>query len=144
MNKKMNLGMLGEALVAEHFGVSINENFYDVEKDLLIDGKTVEVKTQNRHPSKDLLTIAAPVGMLGLNNFAKCFHVDRLIFVEYDFSDTIRLWECTDRMKYETYVTRQGKAMVGFPISNMTLVASYDRPQLAKQMRGLSSSSVFK
>lgn len=144
MNKHVQLGLLGEALVAEHFGVPINENLFDTEKDLVVDGKTVEVKTQNRHPTKSLLTIAAPVGSLGLNNFAKCFHVDSLIFVEYDSSDTIRIWECVDRMKYETYITKAGKAMIGFPIERMSLLASYNRPQLASQMRSLSSSSAFK
>ena len=143
MNKKVQLGMLGEALVANHFGVKLNENFFDTQKDLVINGETVEVKTQNRHPSKDLLTISAPNGNIGLNNFAKCFHVDRLIFVEYDSSDTIKIWECNDRMNFETYVTKQGKAMVGFPIGKMKLLKAHLDPQLARQMRSLSSSSVF-
>ena len=143
MNKKVQLGMLGEALVANHFGVPVNENFFDTQKDLMINGETVEVKTQNRHPSKNLLTISAPNGNVGLSNFAKCFHVDHLIFVEYSTGDTINIWECTDRMNFQTYVTKQGKAMVGFPIENMKLLKAHHDPQLAKQMRSLSSSSVF-
>lgn len=143
MNKQVQLGLLGEALVANHFGVELNENFYDTHKDLVVDGRTIEVKTQNRHPTKQLLTISAPNGNIGLSNFAKCFHVDHLIFVEYDSSDIIKVWECIDRMNFKTYTTKNGKAMVGFPIEDMKLLKEHTDPQLARQMRSLSSSSAF-
>jgi hypothetical protein len=141
-NSKVQLGRLGEQLVADFFGVQINENFYDTEKDLtLSDGTHVEVKTQNRHP-QGMFTIRSPYNTRGLNNVIKCFIVDRLLFVEYDSSDTITIWECTNRKKYKTFTTRDGRDMIGFPISEMQVLEVHVDSNLARKMRSLSQSKL--
>lgn len=148
MSNKVKLGKIGEELVAKYFGVPINEDFYDTEKDLLLpDGTKVEVKTQNRHPTKHLLTLRASNDRKGLNNLLKCFTVDRLIFVEYDHSDVITLWECVNRKEYEIYTTSPAGGlitMVGFPIKNMSVLDTITDAKLASEMRSLSSSAQFK
>lgn len=143
MNTKVELGMLGEALVAKHFSLQLNENFYDTEKDLIFpDGTTVEVKTQNRHP-RGWFTIRSPYNGKGLNNVIKCFTVDRLIFVEFDTTNEVKLWECTNRKKYDTFTTRDGREMIGFPINLMTLIHVEKNPDLARKMRSLTQSKLL-
>lgn len=145
MSNKVKLGKIGENLVADFYNIPINENFYDKEKDLLLpNGETVEVKTQNRYPGKDLFSIRASVDKKGLNNVLKCMTVDHLVFVEYDKSDIIKLWECTNRKLYQIYTTSDMRTMIGFPISHMKLLHTYNNPHIAAQMKGLSQSSMFK
>ena len=145
MSNKVKLGKIGESLVAKFYEIPVNENFYDTEKDLLLEnGETVEVKTQNRYPVKNLFSIRASVDRKGLNNVLKCMTVDHLVFVEYDKSDIIKLWECTNRKVYQIYTTSDMRTMIGFPISNMQLLHSYNDPHVAAQMRALSQSSMFK
>lgn len=144
-SNKVKLGQIGERLAAEYYGVSINENFYDTEKDLVLpNGETIEVKTQNRYPGKNLFSMRASVDRTGLNNILKCMSVDHLVFVEYDSSDIIKLWECTNRKVYQIYTTSQMLTMVGFPIANMKLLHSINDPHTAAQMRALSQSKQFK
>lgn len=138
--------MLGEELVAKIMSATLSENKYDTEKDgVLQDGTEIEVKTQNRHPTKKMFTISSVYnGSLGLTNIIKCFTVDTLLFVEYDHTDFIKIWSCVNRKKYEIFVTKTGKEMIGFPISEMELLHHIKDPELASKMRSLSQSTVFK
>ncbi len=145
MSNKVKLGKIGENLVASFYNIPLNENFYDKEKDLILpNGETIEVKTQNRYPGKNLFSIRSSMDRKGLNNILKCMTVDHLIFVEYDKSDTIKLWECTNRKLYEIYTTSDMRTMIGFPISQMKLLHTYNNPHIAAQMKALSQSSMFK
>lgn len=138
---KEKLGHLGELLVSKLLGGTLSEDKFDSNKDLtLSDGTPVEVKTQNRHPTKNLLTIRAEKEI----NFRKCLTVQRLIFVEFDKTNFISIRECTDRMGYEKYKTLQDVTMIGWPISKMKTLHRIEDEQLSKQMRELSSSTLFK
>jgi hypothetical protein len=146
MTNKEKLGRLGEDLfIFLNGGVKSNDKF-DTQKDLILNNQTVEIKTQNRHPTKDSFTIGSS---LHLNNLLKCLVVDRLIFVEYGHTDEILVWEVTDRKSYFIYTTRptttyrDGLTMVGYPISKMICLHKYRDEHLASQMRELSSSSQF-
>lgn len=140
------MGSLGENLVSKLMGVVLSEDKYDTIKDgILPNGSEIEVKTQNRHPTKNMFTISSVYnGSLGLTNIIKCFSVDNLVFVEYDSSDYIKIWLCTNRKKYDIFVTKSGKEMIGFPISEMTLLHNHYDPELANKMRSISQSSVFR
>ena len=144
MNKRATLGNLGENLVAKLLNLKLSEDQYDSRKDATdVYGKTYEIKTQDRHPTKPLLTISAPDGDgKHLVNLLKCLTVDYLIFVEFDFSDIIKIWYCKDRSTYEIYTTRNGKRMIGFPVENMKLIFEVEDADLAASMR--ANSSAFK
>ena len=144
MTNKEMLGKLGEDLVAKLLGATLSENKYDSVKDMTqLDGTKVEVKTQNRHPNGSFT-----VNAMHVTNLNKCLSVDRLIFVEYDQSNTIKVFECTDR-KYRLVNTKptrrepEGRIMVCWPIDKMTKLAEFEDAPLARQMRDLSNSRLY-
>lgn len=143
LSNKEKLGKLGEDLVANLLGAELSEDKYDMFKDMTADGKLIEVKTQSRHPNG-----CFTVNMKHRNNLQKCVEVDRLIFVEYDATSDIKVFECTDR-EYGITNTRptpfepNGRRMACWPISRMTLLATIDDSNLAATMRGLSASKAF-
>src|SRR3990167_10935216 len=58
------LGTLGEQLVAEYLTiigkkVILSDNIYDPEKDMLVDGEKVEVKTETPYVTRNALTVRA-------------------------------------------------------------------------------------
>ena len=146
MSNAETMGSLGENLVSKLMGAVLSEDKYDTVKDgILPNGSEIEVKTQNRHPTKNMFTISSVYnGSLGLTNIIKCFSVDNLVFVEYNSTDYIKIWLCTNRKKYDIFVTKSGKEMIGFPISEMALLHNHYDPELAEKMRSISQSSVFR
>ena len=148
MTNQEKLGTLGEDLFVHLFGGEKSKDKFDTTKDILSkEGWTIEVKTQNRHQTAATFTIGS---MSHLNNLLKCMVVDRLIFVEYDHTDTIKIWEVQDRKDYIIYKIHpsqrfpQGLTMVGYSISKMSLLDSHVDGHLAQQMRDLSQSAVFR
>jgi hypothetical protein len=78
--RKEMLGAVGEGLVRRFFEsqglkVTMSEDKYDSEKDMVVDGKTVEVKTML--PIYKFKAFCLPV-----QQSRKCESVDRLIFIE--------------------------------------------------------------
>lgn len=135
------LGALGEQLVAKLENAILSENKYDSEKDMIDPlGKKIEVKTQNRHPYKKCFSISAN----GITNVRKCMTVDRLIFVEYDKSPLIKVWECVENKTSSfNYVTSNNKTMYGWHINKMKLIHKVEDKELSDKMRGLSNSYEF-
>jgi hypothetical protein len=144
MTNKEKLGALGEELVAKLLNGNLSENKYDTVKDMIALGKNIEVKTQNRHPN-GTFTINAQ----HTTNVEKCMKVDRLIFVEYDCTDDIKIFECTDREDYKVITTKatkfepMGRIMIGWPIHKMNMLFKINNSTLANQMRQLSGSRLF-
>lgn len=134
---KEKLGDLGEAFAARILDIVLSENKYDMEKDGTIGTTRIEVKTQNRHPFGYFT-----VNTAFQNQLPKCLKVDRLVFVEYDNTDKIKLWECVDR-KYTTILTKSGRKMAGWPIDRMELIHTEVNPALATEMRKLSGAKQF-
>lgn len=133
------LGDLGEHLVAKLENAILSESYYDSTKDMTdSNGKKIEVKTQNRHPYKQCFSIKAS----GITNVHKCLTVNRLIFVEYDKSDFIKVWECKDRNSNFEYIANE-KKMIGWPISKMKLIHTIEDKNLSSQMRSLSNAKEF-
>jgi hypothetical protein len=80
--KKERFGQMGEELVADYFrskkrNVEMSDNKYDMVKDMTVDGKTVEVKTENPFYMQRAITISKDAS----NQLPKCLKVDRLIYV---------------------------------------------------------------
>jgi hypothetical protein len=107
------------------------------------DGVKIEVKTQNLHHNGSLT-----VNSLQATNLNKCMTVDRLIFVEYDSTDYIKIFECTDR-DYKIVNTKptasepMGRIMCCWPIYKMKKLAEIHDPKLSAEMRSLSNSRLY-
>jgi hypothetical protein len=141
ITNKHRLGEIGELLVAHLENAVASDNRYDTIKDLTEEnGTQIEVKTQNRHPGMNVFSIGADKQ----TNRDKCMNVDRLIFVEYNATSKIQVWECGPRQNFVRYRTNSMKNMIGWPISEMTLLHEIDEPELANKMRSLSQSEQFR
>jgi hypothetical protein len=135
LTNKEKLGKIGEEIVSHFLNGTLSENKYDDKKDMIVDGKFVEVKTQPRWKKENSFTVDESKTQ---NNFFKCLTVDRLIFVEPGKNDEIRIFECTDRSyrimhprKIETYL---------FDVSKMKLLISFKNHQICEQMISLSNT----
>lgn len=137
--QQVKLGDLGEIVYQLCFGGELSNNRFDSEKDLTDDtGANVEIKTQRRFIKANCFT----VNKSNTTNLRKCLSVEKLIFVEYDTTDMISIYECTDR-NYFTIFTYQNKSMACFPIENMTLLRKIKNHKLANLMRECSSSKAL-
>jgi len=108
--KSLIYGFLGERLVAKFFreqggavDVVMSTNEYDAEKDMTVDGKTVEVKTQIPWISESAYSIRR-------KQLPKCQGVDRLIIVDTNFGDILEVNPKT--FKYREKATKGGLPMV--------------------------------
>lgn len=112
--RKETLGAVGEGIVRSFFessgsSVVMSEDKYDMQKDMVVDGKTVEVKTLM--PIYKFNAFCLPT-----QQSRKCEEVDRLIFVKvpnlpeddlviYESikdEETGRRWEWRDRFNNES------------------------------------------
>lgn len=138
MTNREKLGSLGEQIVQYMLGGIRSDDKYDEVKDIIIDGKKVEVKTQNRHPNGTFT-----INLSHETNYKKCMKVDRLLFVEYGKTEFIQIWECLDRNDCHSFFTRDGRKMLGWNIDSMKLLFKIKCDVLAKRMRELSNSKLF-
>ena len=139
---KMNqLGIAGEKLVSNFFrglGHTVEESLstYDRVKDMTVNGKTCEVKTQQPFHVEDAFTMKE-------NQLTKCKNVDRLIFVEAPEPkvNVIYIWEAPkEYRKFRTRVTRDGRNMYLLDKGNMILLTSINDKVLVNEMKGFSNS----
>jgi len=145
------LGWLGEWIGQEHLNIELsynpleehhpvrNNKFDSVKDGFDPSGRTVEVKTQNRH-KRGYFTVDITTG--NMHQVNKCVSVDRLIFIEYDFTNDIKIWECNNR-DWKKIEVRYG-VRAGWPIRDMTLLLTIGNEEMANQMRVLSQSVDFK
>ena len=140
-NKEI-MGRLGEECLAARYDLVLSDDKYDMEKDAKdADGLNVEIKTQNRHPAGFFT-----VNMKHTNQVTKCMEVDRLMFLEYDNSDTLKVWECpkTDEARRPKMIrTRDGRAMAGWNIEKMDMVEEFEDTELVSMLKNLSQSKVI-
>jgi hypothetical protein len=146
--KNKRLGDIGENLVAKILNGVLSENEYDMVKDgVLPNGEDFEVKTQNRHPNWKMPYFS--IDDIDNNNKSKCLNVENLYFVEYDSTNDIKIWHCTDPrdyITYETYATAYSPSLkkIGWDINKMILIHTEHDPILAEEMRSLSQAKQFK
>lgn len=132
------LGTMGECLVAKTFGFVPSSNRFDSEKDMTDRaGRTIEVKTQKRYSG--MLTIHS-------SQYKKCTEADVTVFVEYDETDTIRLWQLPHNPvpKHTSYTTRAGKQMYGWHVKDLYEMDVILNPVLAELMRHYSNDVSFR
>jgi hypothetical protein len=145
-SNQIKLGKLGEKLVAYILNGQLSDDEFDKKKDMTILQDSVEVKTQVRYKQYGVFSIKLPNELgLGLNNLIKCLTVDRLIFVEYDETDFIKIYEMSmkNRKHHIIYTTASNKSMIGFRIDKMDLIDTIECSSLAEKMRKLSTSALY-
>ena len=151
LQAKLDLGRLGEEIAAMVLWGKSTDDWFDSEKDMTDpDGRSVEIKTQYRIDQYNYLSVP----MNKKTNYVKCMTVDRLIFVEYDHSDIIRIWEVQDRDHYTEYYANLPSCgrtrMVGWYINKnevgpgLKLIREIKLPLHASIMRYFSPAAKFK
>ena len=80
VDNRLRLGDMGERIVANYLNekdckVKLSTDPYDSKKDMRVDGKTCEVKTQVPYVFKDGFTIKP-------NQLPKCLNADRFLIVQ--------------------------------------------------------------
>lgn len=134
---KEKLGEIGERIFSCRVpGVNFSTDKYDRVKDLELDGKTFEVKTQIRFKNENCFTVKP-------SQIKKCENVDFLIFVEFDTTDYIKIWHCDHTRSHEQIITSHGITR-GYVCEKMKIIDEVYWPKVAQSMRDLSSSKVFK
>lgn len=130
--EKINeLGLLGEKIVTnmlnrEHPGLVVQHsvNKFDSEKDMLVDGKKVEVKTESPFVFKDCFSFRP-------NQLRKCRTVDVLYIVSVPHvkfkhhSDGWVYRLIPDEFKTFEYTTKFGVKMIGIPIKQEAVIPVY-------------------
>jgi len=142
---KMNqLGMSGEKLVSSFFrslGHTVEESLstYDNVKDMIVDGKTCEVKTQMPFYTENSFTMKK-------NQLTKCRNVDKLIFVEAPSSksDVIKIWEAPkETRKFRTKATKDGRNMYLLDKGRMNLLHTIEDIVIVNEMKSFSNSTWY-
>lgn len=140
--RRMKTGDLGEKLVARYYrsnGILVEEslNLNDSKKDMLVDNKTCEVKTQQAWHKENSFSIR-------VNQLKKCTDVDILIFVETPSKynqNTVRLYEMLkDKRKVKTLTTSDGRTMHLFSKNNAILLETITDENIVKQFEQYSLS----
>lgn len=121
------LGRTGEKIIVNmltNLGLNVQEsiNHFDSDKDFLVDGKKVEVKTEQPYVMKNVFSFRE-------NQLRKCQSVDVLYFVSipplidlsYKWGGWIFRAE-PQNFKYHRYTTKFGIKMVGIPIEQDALI----------------------
>lgn len=140
---KMNqLGMAGEKLVSSYFrslGHTVEESLstYDSVKDMIVDGETCEVKTQQPFHIENAFTMKE-------NQLTKCRNVAKLVFVEAPShsSNSIKIWDAPkgDR-KFSTKITKDGRKMFMLDKGRMNLLHTIEDDVIVNEMKSFSNSS---
>ena len=135
------LGNLGEKIVrhlAQEEGCVVKENpsLYDNTKDLTINGKSCEVKTQTRFVVERAFSVKE-------NQVTKCNNVDLLYFVETPIEgDIINIYECPkENRNFRTRPTKDGRLMYLLDIDAMNVIYSLKDQWVANEMRQNSNST---
>lgn len=122
------LGRTGEKIIANmliNLGLNVQEsiNHFDSDKDFLVDGKKVEVKTEQPYVLKNAFSFRE-------NQLHKCRNVDVLYFVsipplmnlKYKWGGWIFRAE-PQNFKHYAYTTKFGTRMVAVPIEQDALIS---------------------
>ena len=142
---KMNMmGTAGEKLVCSFYrdlGCKVEESLstYDSVKDMIVDGKTCEVKTQMPFYTENSFTMKK-------NQLTKCRNVDKLIFVEAPSSksDVIKIWEAPkETRKFRTKATKDGRNMYLLDKGRMNLLHTIEDIVIVNEMKSFSNSTWY-
>lgn len=124
-DQKTRMGKIGETIFANFcsargYKIEVSIDPFDPKKDMMVDGLTTEVKTQVPYVYKNAFTFKP-------NQLKKCLTVERLIFVSvpnhktHHHSDG-KIYEINPKkMRYYSYITKDGRNMVAIPIDQIDM-----------------------
>jgi hypothetical protein len=145
MSKNIEMmGRAGETIIVNYCTaagqkVTVSEDQYDSQKDMIIDGLKVEVKTQVPYIFKDAFSFKP-------NQLKKCKNADRVIFISVPskekphHSDGKVYLIKSAEMKYYPYKTKDGRDMIAVPIKQEAMDELFTLSD--KQCKLLQSYSV--
>jgi|TARA_B110000211_G_C13544790_1_gene320972 hypothetical protein len=126
VDNRLRLGDMGERIVANYLNekdckVKLSTDPYDSKKDMRVDGKTCEVKTQVPYVFKDGFTIKP-------NQLPKCLDADHFLIVQAPCTrlDKAAIWSIREGFKYELIKTKDGREMILIPWDQETVVKKMD------------------
>lgn len=145
--RKLLLGMIGERIVAHYLrksGHDVEEslNVYDSEKDMLVNGKPVEVKTQVPIMVEDSFAV-------GIKQKAKIYSCHRVYFLSVPLKGNDELAGCIFEMdprdpllKAHRWSTISGREAICFPRRQtaMKMIHQITDEGILEQLRTLSTS----
>lgn len=126
MSKSIEMmGRAGETIIVNYCTaagqkVIVSEDQYDSQKDMIIDGLKVEVKTQVPYIYKNAFSFKP-------NQLRKCKNADRVIFISVPskekphHSDGKVYLIKSAEMKYSSYKTKDGRDMIAVPIDQESM-----------------------
>jgi hypothetical protein len=145
--RKILLGIMGERIVAQHLrklGHDVEEslNVFDSEKDMLVDGLPVEVKTQVPIMVEDSFGIAP-------SQKAKIYTCHRVYFISVPLKGHDELAGCVyemdprdESLKAHRWSTHAGREMIFFTRRQKAMkhIFTIDNEDILEQLRKLSTS----
>jgi hypothetical protein len=146
--RKILLGMIGERIVASYLrkrGHEVEEslNVFDTEKDMLVDGNKVEVKTQVPIVIEDSFGITPSQKAKIMGSHRVYFLSVPLQRTEDDLEGTIFEMDPRDpSLKAHKWLTHKGREMICFPRRQaaMKQVHRITDERILKQLKMLSTS----
>ena len=127
--RKIQLGLAGEKIVTNFFSkkgfnVEISIDPYDNQKDMKVNDKTVEVKTQVPFIFKNAFTIKDN------HQLKKCKNADALVFVQAPCSksDKAGIFQIDKGFEYSKYKNKKKNKMILVPMNQLAVrqLASID------------------
>jgi hypothetical protein len=140
--KMIDMGSFGEELVKTFFElqghiVHLSEDKYDSKKDMVIDGKTCEVKTQMPFHQESAFSFKQ-------NQLRKIQTADMFVCVEAPSGKSnwkIRIWEFPkDARKPRTRITKDGRNMFLIDMNKGAILTTVLNEDINKRMIELSNS----
>lgn len=148
------IGAIGETVARkffQHFDseVSMSTDQYDKEKDMIVDGENVEIKTQTIYrlfPCEDgikrpafTVPITSRSGGVYTNQLNKCLTVDRLVFVARPnrYDSTIRIYEAPSLGKRTFQMTvnsKDNRIVAGFLVSELKEIGQCKSAKLVDKL----------
>lgn len=140
------MGRAGENIVQNYLSgkghtIKISIDQYDSEKDMLVNGKKVEVKTQVPFIMKDAFSIKE-------NQLKKCLSADMVYFVsvpskvrKHHSDGKVYIIE-SGKMEYHLHKTQDGRKMILIPIKQPDMIEAFSMLPLESEI--LQSYSVSK
>jgi hypothetical protein len=149
------IGGIGENLAKSFFEwrgseVVLSEDQYDTTKDMVVDGKTTEIKTQTiyrqfpcengtKQPAFTVPISNKNLRQVFTNQLNKCLTVERLVFVSRPGIDNkiIRFYEAPEPGKRTFQIEvnkRDNRIVAGFPISNLQEIGECMDKNIIKEL----------
>ena len=120
-DNKVNLGTIGEKIVANYMnkqGHIVEQSLdpFDSQKDMKIDGKSLEVKTQVPYVHKECFTLKK-------NQLKKCQNAEYFVFVQApcEYWDEAAIYQIESGFKYGTNRMKNGDERYTIPINQLAV-----------------------